>query len=128
MSTETIRFKNPTKHTLKLGAIGLPDVAPGGEIDVPLGICAPTIRDNGQRGASVIEKCAPQMVPVDPEDHEEWLKTPKPNPPKSLMVTTQGRPPGVPAGVAALQAAKAAKAAKAAAKTAKPTPTTQTEE
>lgn len=121
MSTEVIKFKNPTDQTLKLRSLGLPDVAPNGEIDVPVALAAPTRRDNGSRGASAIEKCAPQLVPVDPVVAEVWKQVPDPLPPKSLVVSTQRRDPDEPAGVKALRvAAKTAKTEKPAEKASEP--------
>lgn len=127
MSVEVIKFRNPTQHTIKLAAVGLPDVAPGETVDVPLAVCAATIRDNGRRGKSTIEKCAPQLVPADDAERAEWEKTPTPLPRASLMVTTSQRVPGEPAGVVALRDAKAkARTAVAAAETVPTVPTVPT--
>lgn len=112
MTTDFMKFTNPTDKLVKLGSIGLPDVQPGGTVDVPLGVCAPTIRDNGRRGASQIEKCAPQLVPLDPAEKAAWDLVPDPLPKISLQVTTAPRAPGEPAGVVALKNAKKALAAK----------------
>lgn len=110
----TIKFKNPTDRAVHLQMIGLGTVQPNGEIDVPLYVAAPTRRDNGSRGLSAIEKCAPQLVPVDPEIEKAWQTVPDPLPPKSLMVSTMRREPDEPAGVKALREAAENLAAKAA--------------
>lgn len=104
--SQVIKFRNPSEHTVKLAVVGLPDVASKAEIDVPLALAAPTRRDNGSRGPSAIEKCAPQLVPVDPIVAEVWKQAPDPLPPKSLVVSTQRREADEPAGVKALRLAK----------------------
>lgn len=113
MSFEVIKFKNPTDTVIKLAPLGLPDVEPNGTVEVPIALAAPTRRDNGSRGSSSIEKCAPQLVPVDPEIRKEWDKAPAPPPPKSLMVTSERRDPDEPAGVKALREAAQSLAKKA---------------
>jgi hypothetical protein len=117
--SHVIKFKNTSDKTLKLVSVGLPDCAPNAEIDVPLALAAPTRRDNGSRGPSAIEKCAPQLVPVDPIIYEAWKQVPDPLPPKSLVVSTQRREADEPAGVKALRdaAQKLASAPKSDAKT-----------
>lgn len=118
----TITFRNESDVTIDCASIGLGKVAPKAEIEVPVELAAPSRKDNGTRGLSPIERCAPQMKPVDPDLLAEWSKVPAPPVPKSLMVTSQRRTPDEPAGVKALrEAAQAAKEAKAVAKASKPT-------
>ena len=104
----TIRFKNTSKDTVNLASVGLGKIPPGQEVDVPLHLAAPARLDNGSRGRSAIEKCAPQMEPVDPVIRDAWKQVPDPLPPRSLVVTTQRRPAEEPAGVKALRAAQEA--------------------
>jgi hypothetical protein len=119
---ETMRFKNPTAHPINLDPIGLGVVGPGDTIDVPLDLCAPGRASNGARSHSAIEQVAPQMVPVNEDERCVWAKVPKEPEPQSLVVSVQGRAPGVAPGIAALREAKAAAQAKAqeAAKKSKP--------
>ena len=110
---ETMCFTNPTTHQIKLDAIGLDPVGPGEDCEIPLTLCAPTIRANGTRGKSPLEEVAPQLVPKDKIDHENWMKVPEPLPPQSKIVTIAGRMPSEAPGVKALRDAAAAKATKA---------------
>lgn len=107
-NSETMRFRNTSDRTLKLGSIGLPDIAPAGEIEIPLTLCAPSLRDNGGRGQSPIERAAPQLVPVNPAELIAWQSTPSPLPEKSLKASVAPRPADEPAGVVALRAAQQA--------------------
>ena len=108
MSTrEFMLFKNPTTHTLNLHSVGLGKVGPGETVEIPIGLCAAGRADNGSRTASSIECVAPQLVPVDSTEGEEWSKAPEPLPARSVMVTTQGRAPQEPVGVAAVRKAQA---------------------
>lgn len=109
----TITFTNPTSHTIRLESIGLEDVAPGADIEVPLHLCAPTRADNGNRKHSPIETVAPQLRPKNDEDHKLWLKTPDPVKPQSKIVTVTARPASEAPGVAALRAQVEAAKAKA---------------
>lgn len=109
---EFMLFKNPTTHTLNLSAVGLGKVGPGESVEIPIDLCAAGRADNGSRTASSIECVAPQLVPVDITEGEEWSKTPEPLPQRSVMVSTQGRAPQEPAGVAAVRRAQAVAKAK----------------
>ncbi len=105
---ETMKFKNPTEHTLNLSAIGLGTIPPGGSVDVPLELCAPGRTDAGGRSKSAIECTAPQLVCDDPAMLDQWMAVPPPPEPRSLVVSVSARPAQEPAGVAALRAARAA--------------------
>lgn len=111
----TITFKNTSTSQVDCKAIGLGKVEPEGEIEIPFALAAPTRKDNGQRGLSAVEKCVPQLRPVDPVLFEAWASVPSENPPKSLIVTSQRRDPDEPAGVRALREAAASVAAQKAA-------------
>lgn len=100
---EVIRFKNPTKHTIKLACIGLDDVPPDGEIDVPLALAAAGRSDNGSRAKSPIECAAPQLHPVEETDKAAWLDVPAPPTPVSRVVTIAARAPQEAPGVKALR-------------------------
>lgn len=101
--SETIKFKNPTTHTLKLEAAGLEDVPPGGEIEVPIELAAPGLADNGKRAKSAIECVAPQLVPVHEADKKAWERTPAPPEPKSKIVSIAARAKDEAPGVRALR-------------------------
>lgn len=114
---ETMTFKNPTDRTVKLEAVGLDDVAPGGSVEVPIELAAPTLMANGQRGKSSLECVAPQLIPANATDQTAWEKTPTPPAPTSKIVSIQkaaqsGEPPGVKALRLQREAAVAAEAAK----------------
>lgn len=100
---EVIRFKNPTEHTIKLACVGLDDVPPGGEIDVPLALAAAGRSDNGSRAKSPIECAAPQLHPVTETDKAAWKETPAPPTPVSRVVTIAARAPQEAPGVKALR-------------------------
>lgn len=110
---EFMLFRNSSmEHTLNLDSVGLGKVAPGATVEIPIALCAAGRADNGSRTPSSIECVAPQLKPVDETEGEEWNKAPEPLPPRSVMVTTQGRAPQEPAGVAAVRRAQAAAKAK----------------
>lgn len=109
---ETMKFRNMSDKTVSLIAIGLDDVGPGEEIEVPLYLCAAGRGDGGARKPSSIECVAPQMKPADPEEHTEWTKVPPPPIPVSKIVSiNNNKAPSEPAGVKALREGLAAKKA-----------------
>lgn len=73
-------FKNPTESRvlvrLKQGASYQFFVEPNEVVDIDDKFAKPRLAENGGRRASVIEEIAPQLRPADPEDEQEWLKTP----------------------------------------------------
>lgn len=101
--SEVIRFKNPTKHTIKLESVGLDDVPPEGEIDVPLALAAPGRTDSGVRAKSPIECVAPQLIPADESDRKAWMDVPAPPTPVSKIVSIAARAPQEAPGVKALR-------------------------
>jgi hypothetical protein len=103
--SETVRFRNPTQHTLKLYCVGLEDVPPGGEIDIPMEICAPGRTDAGARKKSILEDVCPQLVPVADHDKEALGTVPPAPAPVSKIVSIAGRlqPPQEAPGVKALR-------------------------
>ena len=113
---DSMKFKNESEHTLNLEAAGLGDVEPGAVVEVPLALCAPSRGDGGQRKPSPIETIAPQLKPVDPIEHKEWMKVPAPPAPESRVVSINNnkRPSEAP-GVAALRESLTAKKAQEAA-------------
>lgn len=114
LKQETMIFTNPTDYTIKLEAIGHDPVAPGADVELPLELCAPTRKDNGERGKSPVEQVAPQLHPKHPADHEAWKQTPAPAKGESKIVTVAARAASESPGVKALRDAAAAQAAKAA--------------
>jgi hypothetical protein len=109
----TITFKNTSAAVVDCKAIGLGKVEPDATIEIPVALAAPTRKDNGQRGLSAVEKCVPQLRPVDEAIFEAWQAVPPPPEPKSLIVTSTRREADEPAGVKALRDAAASAAAKA---------------
>lgn len=112
-----MKFKNPTEHVLLLDAVGLPPVAPGGEVEIPDHLAAPGRTDAGARAKSPIECVAPQLVPADKNDREAWMKTPPAPTPVSKIVTVAKRMPDEAPGVKALRELRAKQQAEAKAKT-----------
>lgn len=115
-------FVNPTEHTIVLDALGFDPVEPGGEVELPLGVCAPYRTDNGRRGKSPVEQVAPQLHPKNPEERKVWLEVPAPTVPVSKIVSNaprhlqpQPEAPGVKALREKAEAAAKIKASKASA-------------
>ncbi len=106
--SDSMTFVNPTEHTLKLVSIGLPSVLPGGEIEIPLYLCAAKISDNGNRGKSPIECVAPQLRPKYESDHAIWTSIPAPPTPVSKVVSVSPRQASEAPGVKALREQKEA--------------------
>ncbi len=96
-------FTNPTPHTVKLDALGFDSVGPGEDVELPLALCAPHRKDNGQRGNSPVENIAPQLRPKDPGEHELWSKVPPHGVPISKLVSVAPRPAQESPGVKALR-------------------------
>ena len=107
---DTMKFVNPTDHTINLHAIGCGEVEPKGEVDIPLYLCAPSRTDAGNRGKSAVENVAPQLEPKDPADKKAWKAVPAPPTPISKTVTIAPRPVAEAPGVKALREAKEAQA------------------
>ncbi|HEY6018724.1 MAG TPA: hypothetical protein VIY48_02190 [Candidatus Paceibacterota bacterium] len=117
MHNETMKFKNPTEHTINLDAIGLDPIGPGETVDVPLHLAAPGRGDNNARTKSAIECVAPQLHPVEESDHKAWKSVPPaPTPISKIVSIQQGPVQKDPPGVKALREAAQAQAAKAAQK------------
>lgn len=108
--SDTMKFVNPTENTINLHAIGCGVVAPGGEVDIPLYLCAPGRTDAGNRGKSAVENVAPQLEPKDEADKKAWKAIPEAPTPVSKIVTIAPRPVAEPAGVKALREQKEAAA------------------
>jgi hypothetical protein len=112
MSIETMRFKNPTEHTLNGESLNLGEILPGAELDIPLRLCAPTRGDGGNRKPSPLETCIPQLIPADASMHKVWMKVPAaPALVSRIVSVNNNKPPGEPAGVQALRESLAAKKA-----------------
>lgn len=103
LKIETMTFHNPTEHTLRLESVGLEDVGPGEECEIPLALCAPTRTDNGNRGKSPIEQVAPQLQPKNPSDLKTWKQVPPPPIPTSKIVSVSPRQASESPGVKALR-------------------------
>ncbi len=88
---ETIRFKNPTAQTVKLRAVGMEDVPPGGEVDVPLELVAAGRAANGSRRKSALECVAPQLIASSEVDRAVLGETPSPPTPISKIVSIAKR-------------------------------------
>lgn len=107
---DTMKFVNPTDHTINLNAIGCGEVPPKGEVDIPLYLCAAQRTDAGNRGKSAVENVAPQLEPKDPEEKKLWKKIPDAPTPVSKIVTIAARPVAEAPGVKALREQKEAAA------------------
>lgn len=121
----SMKFKNPTDHVIILDAVGLPPVAPKGEVEIPDDLAAPGRTDAGQRSKSAIECVAPQLEPSDKADKEAWLKVPPMPAPVSKIVSVGRREPQEAPGVKALRELRAKQQAEAKAKSDTVTPVTK---
>jgi hypothetical protein len=108
LHNETMKFKNPTEHVIKLDAVGLDPIGPGEIAEVPLHIAAPGRGDNGNRTKSALECVAPQLVPAEKTDHAAWMETPSaPTPVSKIVSIQQGLIQKEAPGVKALREAQA---------------------
>lgn len=116
--SDTVTFINTSDSAINGTPLGLGEIAPGAEVELPLELCAPGRRDNGSRKKSPVEQVCPALKPKDPAFTAEWMKVPAPAPVVSKIVSVSPREAPAPAGVIAARKAKAAAdAAKADAKT-----------
>lgn len=116
--SDTVTFVNSSGSVVNGIPLGLGEIQPGAEVEVPIEVCAAGRRDNGSRKKSPIEQVCPALKPKDPAFEAAWKRVPDPAPVISKIVSVSGREPAIPAGVVAARKAKAE--AEAAKMTAKP--------
>lgn len=101
-----MRFKNTSDKPVSLVSLGLGEVSPKAEIEIPDYLWQARRAANGSRAPSILELTAPQMQPTNDEDAAAWERVPEAGEMVSRLRGVSGAivaslPPGVQAAVKA---------------------------
>jgi hypothetical protein len=103
-----MKIRNPTSSTVRVPSLQL-TWEPGEIHEVDACYCTPRRAKNGQKIHAVLESLAPQLIPADDDEHEQYFgspkifkaapseEVPKPPPPDAAALEAEGLSPGVAA-------------------------------